>query len=183
MTFFELALEYPALSTTRVKVAEEAPVTGPFQGGVVLDLGLVRWGAVTLTTTVSGRGFGAEWEGNFPMSVSVWSLGADIGARFAPGEPEGRVVNSWFGVGYGIRGEYVSAPYWEDVVTGGVGIWTGGGAVVGTGPVRASFAVRADVSLRVDAWNGTVVTSEGTTTWSYYPGNAKILFQAGAHFQ
>jgi hypothetical protein len=181
VTFFELALEYPALATSRMNVAEESPIVGPLQGGVVADLGLATFNSVTLTATLTGRGYGAAWEGNFPLTASVWGLGADFGARFSPASSESRLVNGWFGVGSGLRGEYLVVEHWEQVATAGLGAWTGGGVNIGKGNVRAALAVRADVTLRVDSWNGTVMTGNGTTTWSYWPGSARIVAQAGVN--
>jgi hypothetical protein len=179
----DLSIEYPMLLTERFAVAETAPAGAPATGGLVLDVGFVHVNAVDLVVTASVRGWGGHWDEVPGFTARVWDGGLDFGARYSPGAPHNTLVQGWFGVGSGVRVGLLELPYWEDVATAGIGGWMGGGVSVGRGPLRPTFSLRADVSLRADRWDGTVQTSGETTTWSYYPGSARVTASAGIGFR
>lgn len=182
MNFVEISLEYPAVSTERVVVTEEAPSGGPVTGGLVVDAAFAHFNGTDLVVTAAARGWGAAWDRTPGFTARVWDVGLDFGARFAPGT-DTAAVQGWWGVGSGVRVGVLDIDWWDDVVSYGLGAWTGGGVVIGRGDVRAVLSLRGDLTIRFDAWTGTVVTSGQTTNWSYWPGNARVSALAGVQLR
>ncbi|MDP2306303.1 MAG: hypothetical protein Q8P18_09780 [Pseudomonadota bacterium] len=182
MTFVDVSIDYPMLATERLVVEEEAPSGGPITGALVVDAGFGHFNSVDLVMTGAVRGWGANWDRTPGFTARVWDVGLDFGARFVPG-PDDAMVQGWWGVGSGVRVGVLDVDWWEDVASFGIGGWTGGGLVIGRGDVRAVVSVRGDVSIRADSWTGTVMTSGQTTTWSYWPGNARVSALAGVELR
>ncbi|MDP2317360.1 MAG: hypothetical protein Q8P41_31035 [Pseudomonadota bacterium] len=182
MTLVDVALDYPVVVTERFSVNEAAPEAVPLTGGLVVDVGVSHFGNVDIVVTGAARGWGATWDRTPNFTARIWDGGVDFGARFAPGAEEA-LVHGWWGAGSGVRFGLLDVDWWDDVFTWGLGAWTGGGVDIGRGKVRGTLSVRGDVSLRVDSWNGTVVTSGETTTWSYWPGSARVSVMGGVAFR
>lgn len=176
----DVAVEYAPLATQPFVVNEAEPVGEPVRGGLVIDVGLARVASGALVLSPGVRAWGARWDREIPFTSTVWNADLDFGYRFQP-EPDAFVSGFWL-LGGGLRAGLLAVDRWEDIFTWGVGGATGGGVVIGQGPVRALLSLRASVTLDVDRWDG-VVQAHETTTWSYWPGNARIAASAGAAFR
>lgn len=182
MNFVEVSIDYPVVATERLVVAEQGPEGAPITGALVVDAAFAHLNSADLVVTGAVRGWGASWDRTPGFTARVWDVGLDFGARFAPGAEDAR-VQGWWGVGTGVRVGILDVDWWENVASYGLGGWTGGGVVIGRGDVRAVLSVRGDVSLRIDSWTGTVITSGQTTTWSYWPGSARVSALAGVQLR
>jgi hypothetical protein len=180
VTGVEVAVEVPALATVPFAVDGASPLGVPARGGLVVDVPVVRDEAGTVVITASMRGWGAAWNRAPAVTATVWNADLDAGYRVEGWSD--RPVSAWWGVGAGLHGGLLAAGYWEEVLTFGVGGWTGGGIQFGAGAVRGALSVRASATLDVDAWNGSVMAHE-TTTWTYWPGSARVAVVGGVGFR
>ncbi len=182
MIALDIATEYPALHTRPFVVSEAEPEDVPLKGGLVVDVGVWDVASGKLGFTGGVRGWGASWDRTVDFEARVWNGEFDVSYRLT-GKPTDALVQGWWGVAGGLRFGVLQVDWWEDVATFGVGGWTGGGILIGRGPVRASLSGRLGVSLDTDKWTGTVAASDETTTWSYWPGSVRISVVTGVAFR
>jgi hypothetical protein len=180
VNFVDVSIEYPVLLTPRMDVTtdtEYVPSATPLSGGIVVDAGFFRFNGCTLGVMGAVRGWGASWDTEPALAARVWDGAADFSVRWSPEETH--VVTGWWDIGTGIRVGVLTADWWDDVATLGVGAHSGMGIVAGKGKVRATASLRLDLSIRFDSWTGTLATGSGTTSWWYYPGSARLSALVG----
>lgn len=176
----DVGIEYAPLTTVPLIVNEVPPIEEPVAGGVVVDIGVSEVALGTIVVSGGVRAWSARWDTRPSFDATVWSVDADASYRMQPA-PDA-LVSGWWSLGGGLRGGLLAVDRWDDVLTFGVGGSTGAGVVVGRGPLRATASVRASVTLDVDRWDG-VVQAHETTSWSYWPGSARVYVSAGAAFR